>query len=112
MSAGTPVIALALSSVPEVGGDAVLYADGTSPLDLVRALELLATDHELRNDLRRRGPLHAAQFRWETTARLTVDAYRSTIFRPSVRSLRPTTASRRSFDLGCRWRIPRAFAID
>ena len=88
MSAGTPVIALPLSSVPEVGGDAVLYADGTSPLDLVRALELLATDHELRNELRRRGPIHAAQFRWETTARLTVDAYRSTIFRPSPRSLR------------------------
>ena len=31
MAAGTPVIALPFSSVPELGGDAVLYADGTSP---------------------------------------------------------------------------------
>jgi glycosyltransferase involved in cell wall biosynthesis len=88
MAAGTPVIALPLSSVPEVGGNAVLYADGTSPLHLVRALEQLATDRELRDDLRRRGPLHAAQFRWERTARLTLAAYRSTVFHPSERSLR------------------------
>jgi glycosyltransferase involved in cell wall biosynthesis len=88
MAAGTPVIALPLSSVPEVGGDTVLYTDGTSPMDLVRALEQVATDHELREELRRRGPLHAAQFRWETTARLTVDAYRSAVFQPSARSLR------------------------
>jgi glycosyltransferase involved in cell wall biosynthesis len=88
MAVGTPVIALPLSSVPEVGGDAVLYANGTSPLDLVHALEKLATDRELRDELRHRGPLQAAQFRWDRTARLTVAAYRSTIFQPSERSLR------------------------
>ena len=55
MAVGTPVIALPLSSVPEVGGDAVLYADGTSPLDLVRAMEQLATDRSLRDELRHRG---------------------------------------------------------
>jgi len=87
MAAGTPVIALPLSSVPEVGGDAVLYADGTSPLDLARALERLAADRALREELRDRGPRQAAKFRWEHTARLTVAAYRSAIFHPSERSL-------------------------
>ena len=30
MASGTPVIAMPISAVPEVGGDAVLYADGLS----------------------------------------------------------------------------------
>ena len=36
MAAGTPVIAMPFSSVPEVGGDAVLYAGGLSATDLAR----------------------------------------------------------------------------
>ena len=83
IAAGTPVIALPISSVPEVGGDAILYADGTSPLDLVRAMERLAADQSLRDELRKRGRLRAAQFQWERTAHLTVSAYRSAVFQPS-----------------------------
>jgi glycosyltransferase involved in cell wall biosynthesis len=88
MTAGTPVVALPLSSVPEVGGDAVLYAQGTSPTDLAAAIERLTGDPQLRDDLRARGPRRAQGFRWEKTARLTAHAYRSSILRPSERSLR------------------------
>ena len=88
MAMSTPVIALPLSSVPEVAGEAVLYARGTSPVALAQALEQIATDRSLRNELCRRGPAQAAQFRWERTARLTLAAYRSTVFQPSDRSLR------------------------
>jgi glycosyltransferase involved in cell wall biosynthesis len=100
MAVGTPVIALPLSSVPEVGGDAVLYADGTSPLDLVRAMEQLATAPALRDELRHRGRLRAAHFQWERTARLTLAAYRSTVFQPSERSLR---ARRLLLDVLANW---------
>ncbi len=34
MAAGTPVVAMPFSSVPEVGGDAVLYSEGLSSVDL------------------------------------------------------------------------------
>ena len=85
MAAGTPVIALPLSSIPELGGDAILYADGASPRDLALALEQIAMDQSLRDELRRRGPLRAAQFRWEQTARLTAAAYRSAVsIRPNA----------------------------
>ncbi len=100
MAAGTPVIALPISSVPEVGGDAVLYADGTAPLDLVRALERLATDQSLRDELRQRGRLRATEFQWERTARLTLAAYRSTVFQPPERSLR---ARRLLLDVVSKW---------
>ncbi len=69
MAAGTPVIAMPISAVPEVGGDSVLYPDSLSAVDLARAMETVATNEYLRNDLRERGIRRAEQFRWENTAR-------------------------------------------
>ena len=71
MAAGTPVIAMPISAVPEVGGDSVLYPDSLSAVDLARAMETVATNEYLRNDLRERGIRRAEQFRWENTARQT-----------------------------------------
>jgi glycosyltransferase involved in cell wall biosynthesis len=87
MAAGTPVIAMPISAVPEVGGDSVLYPDSLSPVDLARAMETVATNQYLRNDLRERGIRRAEQFRWENTARATLDVYRSAVMSPTPRSL-------------------------
>jgi len=88
MAAGTPVVAMAFSSVPEVVGDAVLFAEGLSVAGLARAMERLATSDALRTSLRERGVLRAAQFRWEKTARATFEIYRSAVLEPTERSLR------------------------
>jgi hypothetical protein len=87
MAHGTPVIALPFSSVPEAGGDCVLYAEGYSADDLARAMERLAIDSALRRVLRDRGLRRVKQFTWQRTARATVRLYRSTILWPSNRSL-------------------------
>jgi glycosyltransferase involved in cell wall biosynthesis len=87
MAAGTPVIAMPFSSIPEVGGDAVLYAGGLSPVDLAQAMEHLATDVALKSELRERGVKRAEQFRWEKTALAVVEVYRSAVLRPTERSL-------------------------
>jgi glycosyltransferase involved in cell wall biosynthesis len=87
MAARTPVIAMRISALPEVGGDCVLYPDGLSTGDLARAMESLATDHERCQELRERGLRRVEQFRWENTARATLEAYRSAVLRPSSRSL-------------------------
>jgi glycosyltransferase involved in cell wall biosynthesis len=87
MAAGTPVIAMPISAIPEVGGDCVLYPDGLSVADLASAMERISVDESLREDLRARGLRRVEQFRWERTARETVEVYRSTVFRPSERSL-------------------------
>jgi glycosyltransferase involved in cell wall biosynthesis len=88
MAAGTPVIAMPISAVPEVGGDAVLYADGLSVPALARAMESIATDEGLRTELRDRGQKRVDAFRWEQTARATAQIYRSAVHYPSERSLR------------------------
>ncbi len=88
MAAGTPVIAVPISAVPEVVGDCALYTDGLSAASLARAMETLVRDHALRDGLRSRGRMYVANFRWEKTARATFEVYRSAVLRPSDRSLR------------------------
>ena len=87
MASGTPVIAMPVSSVPEVCGDCALYPDGYSPMALARAMEQMASDEELRGDLQERGRTRVELFRWERTARQTYDSYRRAVLHPSARSL-------------------------
>jgi glycosyltransferase involved in cell wall biosynthesis len=60
----------------EVLGDAALLVPADDTGALGAALERVLTDPALAADLSRRGPLHAAAFTWERTARATLAAYR------------------------------------
>lgn len=76
MACGCPVITARKASLPEVGGDAVLYVD--DPADEARLAALLtrvAGEPELRKDLSARGLRQAARFSWAETARLTREAF-------------------------------------
>jgi glycosyltransferase involved in cell wall biosynthesis len=87
MAAGTPVIAMPISAVPEVGGDCVLYCDGLSADGLARTMQRLAASESLRDNLRAKGKNWIDDFRWEQTAQATSEVYRSTVLRPSDRAL-------------------------
>ena len=108
MAAGTPVIAMPVSAVPEVGGDAVLYADGLSLRALTEAMESVAREPAVRERLQARGTKRIEQFRWEQTARATVEVYRSAVLLPSQRSLQ---ARRLLRDAIVRWSEPHAAAV-
>jgi len=76
LSCGTPVIAMRVSSLPEVVGEGgILIAPGDVGA-LSEAMCALAADAALRERLSRRGLMHAAQFSWERTARETAAVYR------------------------------------
>ena len=68
MSCGTPVVTSNRSSMPEVAGDAALLVDPESVESIKAALQRLATDAQLRDDLTRRGRERAAKFTWEAVA--------------------------------------------
>jgi glycosyltransferase involved in cell wall biosynthesis len=73
MTAGVPVLTSDVSSLPEVGGDAVRYVD---PYDvgLIRtALAELLRDPVERARLAAAGRERAQRFSWERTARLTLE---------------------------------------
>jgi glycosyltransferase involved in cell wall biosynthesis len=69
MTAGCPVVATTGGAVPEVCGDAALYAD---PLDRNAwrdALRTIVADQALRSDLAQRAQIRSADFVWRETAR-------------------------------------------
>ena len=73
LNCGCPVLSSRAASLPEVGGETVLYFDPFSADDIREKLATFISDTRLRNELRQRGRLRAAQFTWEKTARLTLD---------------------------------------
>jgi alpha-1,3-rhamnosyl/mannosyltransferase len=73
MAAGAPVITSNISSLPEVGGEAVEYVAPDSAASIAAALERLLRDDERRAWLAREGPKRAAGFSWASFAERTLD---------------------------------------
>ena len=72
MKYGCPVIISNVSSLPEAGGDAVLYCDPENVDDIAKNLKLLSEDSELREELIKKGYEQVKKFAWEKTARETL----------------------------------------
>ena len=70
MSAGIPVICSNTTSIPEVGGNAVLYADPLKIDQITDAMLQLVNDDNLRKSLVEKGYIQKAKFSWDETARL------------------------------------------
>ena len=82
MSLGCPVLTTPRTSLPEVCGDAVLYADPGDAEEFGRRWTALEHDAALRQDLKERGLRRAAQFSWDRSARLFLDAVNSLLRKP------------------------------
>lgn len=68
MYAEVPVLCANTTSMPEVGGDAVLYADPYSVESIEQGLETLASDPALRKELVEKSKIQRAKFNWDKTA--------------------------------------------
>ncbi len=72
-AAGTPALLGSASSLPEVGGDAALYADPHIESDIADKLSLLWEDDTLRDNLRKKGLERVKLFSWDRCAEETLD---------------------------------------
>ena len=75
MRCGAPVIAGNRTSLPEIVGEAGLLVDPFDEAALAHALAELIENPDCRARLRVKGLERAKAFSWETTARLTLQAY-------------------------------------
>jgi len=75
MASGAPVITSSAASLPELGGEAVLYVDPNDPADIARAMENVCRDPALREDLRRKGKIQAGRFTWKDNADAMLQMY-------------------------------------
>lgn len=78
MAHGIPVITSRVSSLPEVGGETVVYVDPEDEDDLAEALALLASDESRRLQLSAAGRRRAKDFTWQATALRTAAVYSRT----------------------------------
>ena len=71
LACGKPIVCSNSSSLPEVGGDAVIYFDPNSVDELVVKVNQLLTNSELKKVLIQRGLSRAKLFTWDKTAQKT-----------------------------------------
>lgn len=75
MHYGCPVIASRSSSIPEVVGEAGVYAEPGDVDDLRAAIERVVTDETLRKDLVSRGTVQERSFSWDRMYEETLKVY-------------------------------------
>ncbi|MCB0051701.1 MAG: glycosyltransferase family 4 protein, partial [Caldilinea sp.] len=77
MACGTPVACSNVSSLPEVGGDAVSYFDPLLPSTIAAQLIRLLESDSLRQKSATEGVARSLEFTWEQAAAATIVLYRS-----------------------------------
>jgi glycosyltransferase involved in cell wall biosynthesis len=73
MAVGAPVVTSNVSSLPEVGGDAVEYVDPREVASIAGGLRRVLTDEPRRARLRDAGPRRASEFSWDRFAQRTLE---------------------------------------
>jgi len=74
MQSGCPVLCSYTSALPEIAGGAALFFNPLNPDEIVKAMNSIYSNEQLRNDLIQKGFQRAHNFSWETTARHTMNA--------------------------------------
>lgn len=75
MATGIPVVTSAVSSLPEVVGDAAMIVNPENVFDIARGLREVLVDDGLRGRLIQGGYKQVRQFNWRRTAEQTLEVY-------------------------------------
>jgi glycosyltransferase involved in cell wall biosynthesis len=79
MAHGTPVACSNTTSLPEVGGNAVIYFNPHDVEEMAAAIERVLRSPSLQAELREKGLKRASQFTWEECARKHIEVYRKVL---------------------------------
>lgn len=77
MASGVPVLCSNAASLPEVGGDAVLYVGPLDDAQILAGLSRLLNDEDLCKSLAAQGLERAKEFTWQKTIDRTLLAYQN-----------------------------------
>lgn len=78
MATGTPVVASSSSCLPEILGDAVLYAEPDDQDDWLGTIDRVLKNESLREELSEKGEQRSKEFRWENAARQLYELFEKT----------------------------------
>jgi len=75
LSCGVPVITSNCSCMPEIASDAALLVDPFYPHSIAKGLELMETNHSLRELLIQKGLTRSKDFKWSTSTKKMIQLY-------------------------------------
>lgn len=75
LNCGAAVLTSNVSSMPEAGGEAVLYCDPLNPEDIAISMRSLVKDEQLRRTLQSKREAHILRFRKERTLAQVMELY-------------------------------------
>lgn len=79
MACGTPVVCSNITSLPEVGGDAVVYCDPYDVNDIKNKIELVLNDEKLQAELIEKGLKRVKEFTWEKSAQKHIEIFKEVL---------------------------------
>ena len=74
-----PAVISNTSSLPEIGGDAVVYFNPTDSKNMMESIEKVLVNNDLRNEMISKGLEQLKKFSWGKTARETFDLYKEVL---------------------------------
>ena len=83
MACGTPVLCSNTTSLPEVGGDAVVYCDPNNVNDIAEKMEIVLSDEKLQQEVIEKGLKRVKQFTWEKAAQEHLRVFRNLLEKES-----------------------------
>ena len=86
MACGAPVVCSDAASLPEVAGDAALYANAKDPEAFGKALYQVCSNNDLRQEMAERGNRNLRRFRWEEAATRTLAIYSEVVGNTDMRA--------------------------
>ena len=72
MACGAPILSSNIEPMPEICQDATIYFDPFNPRDIAEKIQAVLKNNNLLQDLRLRSLIRANCFRWEETAKKTL----------------------------------------
>ena len=72
---GVPVLSSKHGSLPEIGGDSVMYCDVLSEYDMADSMDIIINDIKYREQLIQKGYQNIERFKWARTAEETVRVF-------------------------------------
>jgi glycosyltransferase involved in cell wall biosynthesis len=79
MQSGVPVLASRVTSIPELGVDAIHYADPEDAVDIADGITQLIEGEDYRNQLRSKGFEQVKNFSWGKTAQIILENIKQNI---------------------------------
>lgn len=76
MACGCPVIVSNTASLPEICGDAAVYCDPYSISDIAKKINMVMSNKDLRNSLRKKGIKRSGKFKWEQAAKESFNVFK------------------------------------